>query len=381
MNAEKSARATVRIVASPKTWIEGEAVQQLERTAQLPGMVAAVGMPDLHPGKGSPIGAAFVCVDRIYPHLVGNDIGCGMALFNVDLLRRKLKLDRWADRLGDLDGAWEGDLEEFLKEENREREIVRTGHDGALGTIGGGNHFAELQQVEAVHDAVSFAALGLAEERLLLLVHSGSRGLGEAILRGHVDRFAAAGLEASSAEAGAYVRDHDDAVAWAHANRALIARRFAEALGTEIEALLDVCHNSVVPTPDGAPGAWLHRKGAAPSTAGMVVIPGSRGTLSYLVRPDPSRADAGWSLAHGAGRKWRRSDVKARLKGRYRPADLVRTELGGRVICEDRELLYEEAPEAYKKIDAVVGDLVAAGLCEVVATLRPVLTYKTRGRR
>ncbi len=75
------------------------------------------------------------------------------------------------------------------------------------------------------------------------------------------------------------------------------------------------------------------------------------------------------------------ADAKARLQDRYRPADLVRTELGGRVICEDRDLLYEEAPEAYKKIDAVVGDLVAAGLCEVVATLRPVLTYKTRSRR
>ena len=59
----------------------------------------------------------------------------------------------------------------------------------------------------------------------------------------------------------------------------------------------------------------------------------------------------------------------------------MRTELGGWVVCEDRELLYEEAPEAYKKSDAVVGDLVAAGLCTVVATLRPVLTYKTRSRR
>ena len=59
----------------------------------------------------------------------------------------------------------------------------------------------------------------------------------------------------------------------------------------------------------------------------------------------------------------------------------IRTELGGRVVCEDCELLYEEAPEAYKKIDTVVGDLVAAGLCSVVATLRPVLTYKTRSRR
>jgi release factor H-coupled RctB family protein len=370
-------QATVRIVASPKTWIEGEAVQQLERTAKLPGMVAAIGMPDLHPGKGSPIGAAFVCEGQIYPYLVGNDIGCGMALWTTSLKQRKQKLDRWAERLGDLDGPWEGDTAAFLAE----RGVAPTSHDASLGTIGGGNHFAELQQVDEVHDAEAWAQLGIDPGSLVLLVHSGSRGLGESILRAHVDRFAAGGLASDSEEARAYLQAHDEAVAWAQANRALIARRFAEALGAEIEPVLDVCHNAVVPSPDGAQQRWLHRKGAAPSTAGMVVIPGSRGTLSYVVRPDPSRAEAGWSLAHGAGRKWRRGDVRARLQGRYRPADLIRTELGGRVVCEDCELLYEEAPEAYKKIDTVVGDLVAAGLCSVVATLRPVLTYKTRSRR
>lgn len=375
--SETNRTATVRIVASPRTWIEGEAVQQLERTATLPGMVAAVGMPDLHPGKGSPIGAAFVCEGRIYPHLVGNDIGCGMALWSTDLAKRKQKLDRWAERLDDLDGPWAGDAAELLAA----RGVAATPHDGSLGTIGGGNHFAELQQVDEVLLPEVWAGLGLDADRLVLLVHSGSRGLGEAILRAHVDRFAGEGVAADREEAAAYLRQHDGAVAWARANRALIARRFAASIGTEVLPALDVCHNAVVPCPDGSEDRWLHRKGAAPSTEGVVVIPGSRGTLSYVVRPDPARAEAGWSLAHGAGRKWKRGDAKARLVERYRPADLVRTELGGRVICEDRDLLYEEAPEAYKKIDAVVGDLVAAGLCEVVATLRPVLTYKTRSRR
>lgn len=377
MNETTDTGAAVTIVASPKTWIEGEAVQQLRATAKLPGMIAAVGMPDLHPGKGSPIGAAFVSARRIYPHLVGNDIGCGMALWSTDLLRRKAKLDRWVDRLGDLDGPWDGDTAAALAE----RGLAPTDHDASLGTIGGGNHFAELQQVEAVHDEAAWSALGLSAERLLLLVHSGSRGLGEAILRAHVDRFAAAGVADDSDAAGEYLRAHDGAVEWARVNRSLIARRFADALGAELTQALDVCHNCVVPSPDGKPGCWLHRKGAAPSNEGPVVIPGSRGTLSYVVLPDPARADAGFSLAHGAGRKWKRSDVKARLQGRYKPADLARTELGGRVICEDRDLLYEEAPEAYKKIDAVVGDLVDAGLARVVATLRPVLTYKTRSRR
>ena len=375
--------ASVQIIASPRTWIEGEAVAQLEATAKLPGMCAAFGMPDLHPGKGSPIGAAFISAGRLYPHLVGNDIGCGMGLWSTDLKARKAKRDRWADRL-DLDSPWDGDTVAALAQAG----LATTEFDDSLGTIGGGNHFAELQAIDAVHDEPALAALGLGRERLCLLVHSGSRGLGEAILRAHVDVFAAAGLDDASPQAGEYLARHDHAVAWARVNRAIIAGRFAAAIGAELTRALDVCHNRV----DRAPGSeqtaletaiatrWLHRKGAAPSTEGPLVIPGSRGTLSYLVRPAAGRDDAGWSLAHGAGRKWKRGDVKARLKDRYRPADLAQTALGGRVICEDRELLYEEAPEAYKDIDTVVAALVEAGLCTVLATLRPLITYKTRRR-
>lgn len=367
--------AAVRVVASARTWIEGEAVQQLEGTARLPGMRAAIGMPDLHPGKGSPIGAAFVCAGRVYPHLVGNDIGCGMGLWATDLLLRKAKRDRWAERLGDLDGAWDGEPAAALAAAG----VATTAFDVSLGTIGGGNHFAELQAIERVLDAEGLAAAGLDPARLVLLVHSGSRGLGESILRAHTEVFAAGGLEVDAPAADEYLRRHDHAVAWARVNRGVIAGRFAAALGAELTPALDVCHNSVVLAPAPA-GCWLHRKGAAPSCEGLVVIPGSRGALSYLVRPDPTRADAGWSLAHGAGRKWKRGEVKARLRDRYRPADLGQTALGGRVICEDRELLYEEAPEAYKDIDVVVEALVAAGLCAVVATLRPLITYKTRRR-
>ena len=349
-------------------------------------MRAAFGMPDLHPGKGSPIGAAFVSEGRLYPHLVGNDIGCGMGLWSTDLKARKAKRDRWTDRLEDLDSAWDGDPAAALASAG----LATTEFDDSLGTIGGGNHFAELQVIDEVADAAALAALGLDAERLVLLVHSGSRGLGESILRAHVDIFAAAGLDDASPQALEYRERHDHAVAWARVNRAIIAGRFAAAIGAELTRAIDVCHNRVDPVPGSEPEGepesrhegrqWLHRKGAAPSTEGPVVIPGSRGSLSYLVRPAAERADAGWSLAHGAGRKWKRGDVKARLKDRYRPADLAQTALGGRVICEDRELLYEEAPEAYKDIDTVVAALVEAGLCTIVATLRPLITYKTRRR-
>src|SRR5215831_13437847 len=95
--------ATVRVIASTKTWIEGEALRQLEKTAALPGMKQVVGMPDLHPGRGNPIGAAFVTAGIFYPLLVGNDVGCGMGLWHTGLARAKFKAQRALKRLVQLE--------------------------------------------------------------------------------------------------------------------------------------------------------------------------------------------------------------------------------------------------------------------------------------
>ena len=94
--------------------------------------------------------------------------------------------------------------------------------------------------------------------------------------------------------------------------------------------------------------------------------------------PTGDKEGSGWSVAHGAGRKWARTDARARLERQHSIESLQRTDLGGRVICEDKDLLFEEAPQAYKNIDMVIQDLVDAGLVEVVATLRPLITYKVR---
>src|SRR3712207_5098212 len=96
---------------------------------------------------------------------------------------------------------------------------------------------------------------------------------------------------------------------------------------------------------------------ALPIYKGPVVIPGSRGDVSFLVEPVPDRDDALWSLAHGAGRKLARHEAKAKLKGRWRREDLERNPFGGRVVCGDDRLLWEEAPGAYKDASSVVGDL------------------------
>ncbi|HLD66529.1 MAG TPA: RNA ligase RtcB family protein [Pseudomonas sp.] len=362
------------LIAADDTWIEGKAIQQLETTARLPGMQRVAGMPDLHPGRGYPVGAAFFSVGRLYPALVGNDIGCGMALWRTDMAVARLNLDKLEKRLGSLDApldeSWQEAVEAFA--------LPHCGHERALGTIGGGNHFAELQQLDESYDADALALLGIDRKRLLLLVHSGSRGLGEAILREQVELFGHQGLEAGSAASAHYLARHDGALRFAEANRQLIARRMLERLRAEGEQLLDMNHNLVSPARiDGLDG-WLHRKGATPSDQGVMVIPGSRGDYSYLVQPLADERSL-LSLAHGAGRKWMRSECKDRLASRYSVTQLARTALGSRVICADRALIYEEAPEAYKAIESVVGALREAGLVRVLARLKPVLTYKTRG--
>jgi len=364
----------VRLFASAKSWIEGEAVRQLHATAKFNGVCQAVGFPDLHPGKGTPVGAAFVTDGVIYPHIVGGDIGCGMALFKADLVRRDAKLDRWAQLRFGLEHPWDGSVGDFLAA----REIDSTEFDPVLGTIGGGNHFAELQAVEEIIDTAEFKQFGIGKEQLVALVHSGSRGLGESILRNHVAQFYADGVEADSFAAAKYLRGHDLAVRWAAASRELIGRRFIATLGAEGERLWDGCHNSITRHDSAGEEVWIHRKGAVAAGESLVVIAGSRGSFSYLVKPTGDGESHAWTLAHGAGRKWSRSEARQRMRERFGRSQLVQTPLGGRVICEQRELLYEEAPGAYKNIEAVVGDLVDAGLVAVVAKFRPLLTYKTR---
>ncbi|HKB58847.1 MAG TPA: RNA ligase RtcB family protein [Gallionellaceae bacterium] len=364
----------VSVIATDDTWIEGKAIQQLETTAALQGMQRVVGMPDLHPGRGYPVGAAFFSVGRLYPALVGNDIGCGMALWQSDIPAARPQLDKLEKRLGSidepLDQAWREDIARFG--------LAPTPHDQALGTIGGGNHFAELQQLDACYDEDFVRALGLDSKRLMLLVHSGSRGLGEAILREHIARHGHAGLAEESADCAAYLARHEAALRFAAANRTLIAQRMLARWKADGKPALDLNHNLVVPAQLAGVSGWLHRKGAAPADQGPVVIPGSRGDYSYLVEPI-TRAASLWSLAHGGGRKWMRTECRERLSARQTAAQLRRTALGSRVICDDRALLFEEAPEAYKSIATVIRALEASGLVRVLARLKPVLTYKTRG--
>ncbi len=366
----------ISLFASSSTWIEGESLQQLERVAGLPGMVRVAGYPDLHPGKGSPIGAAMLSEGECYPYLVGSDVGCGMGLFSTDLPAGKAKPEKWSRKLKHLEEPWDGDVTAWLEDRGARAE----GFEASVGTIGLGNHFAEILRVSQIHNLQEFDALGLDKSKLQLLVHSGSRGLGALLLRDHVDRFKDGSLGAGSEEAATYLARHSNALAWAEASRELIAHRFLEQLDSAYRKITDLSHNSLTQVASDGATRYLHRKGAAPSDQGPVMVPGSRGACSYLVMPVGEQHNNLWSVAHGAGRKWNRSECKGRLRNRYTAKALGKTELGNFVICEDRELLYEEAPQAYKDIKAVIEDMVSFGLIKVVATFMPLLTYKVRER-
>ncbi len=238
----------VVLIASEHTWIEGSAVQQLERAARLPGMLAVAGMPDLHPGRGYPVGFAGFSEGRLYPALVGNDIGCGMALWQTDLPAAKPQLDKLNQRLGSVDGPLDEAWTDRVTDLMTALELPSTPHDRSLGTIGGGNHFAELQAVDEVFDVDAVERLGVAPHNLLLLVHSGSRGLGEEILSEQVAIGGHQGVDESHPNASSYLGCHQVAVRFAAANRELIARRMLERLRASGECRLDVTHNFVEST-------------------------------------------------------------------------------------------------------------------------------------
>jgi release factor H-coupled RctB family protein len=361
------------IISSQKNWLEIDAVNQLKKLSTLPGVVQAVGLPDLHPGK-TPVGSTIITEDIIYPHLVGNDIGCGMGIYTTSIEKRKVKTDKLVKKLEAISS-----LKEIELPNNFTFDPYFSPLGTSLGTIGGGNHFAEFQEVFEILDEKAFNSLGFDKSQITLLIHSGSRGFGQAVLDESIRVYQAQkGLAIGSDGANSYLSKHNDAVSWALVNREIIAYRILKSVGggTDSNRLLDSCHNSISIREIENKQLYIHRKGASPSDKGAVIIPGSRGSLSYLVMPKSNVETSGYSLAHGAGRKWERSICKSRLQGKYTKESIRSTALKSRVICSDNSLLFEEAPEAYKNIDIIIQSLLDFELIDIIATFKPIITYK-----
>ena len=367
-----NAQQRVRLFASPQSWIEGAAIRQLEQLADRNGIKVVAGMPDLHPGMYGPVGCAALSEDVVHPDVIGTDIGCGMQFWALNLPEHRLKLDKAADRLLALEGPWNGDPQTLLEEHG----IAESAFADSLGTIGGGNHFCEVQAIAEILDEAAAKRAGIVKGGLFLLVHSGSRGLGAQTLASHHPGNAE-GLSLDRGGLG-YLADHDIALRFAALNRRVIATRAIEALRTEGIEVVDAPHNFA----EREGNTILHRKGAASSNHPLVPVPGSRGAATYLVEPLKDKAEAAlFSLAHGAGRKHDRGSMEKRVRTEAGSLEkLTRNPFGGRVICMDRKLLVEEAPEAYKDIRRVVADLEAHELARIVAVMRPLITFKTAGR-
>lgn len=360
----------IKIVKSEKSWIESNAVEQLEKVAELPGIVKAVGLPDLHVGK-TPVGASFVTKDIIYPHIIGNDIGCGITLFSTGIKKSKFKTHKIINKLERLNGIQNIDIN-FLIED------IDFPFKEKLGTIGSGNHFAELQEIDTIYDSDAIERIGIDRNNIFLLVHSGSRSYGEYILRKYIEEYSCQkGLKVSSDVFYRYFSEHDNAVDFSKLNRELISYRILKAINSkDNKKLLDSVHNSISKKKLNDEVYYIHRKGAAPSDVGYVVVAGSRGSKSYIVEPTDSFFEYGFSISHGAGRKWPRFGCKEKLEKIYSKKSIRQNKFSSNIIYKDKNLIYEEAPEAYKNIERVIEDMINEKMIKLIASLNPLITYK-----
>ncbi len=434
-----------------------QALEQVVNVATLPGIVvASFAMPDVHWGYGFPIGGvAATEVDRdgvVSPGGVGFDISCGVRLLISGTTERELApriaglmdaLDVAIPRGVGVGGVWalrdHDELGEVLAGGSRyaverghgvERDLERCEDHGAiadadagkvspaamkrgfrqLGSLGGGNHFLEIQVVDTVFDGEVADAFGLEPGLVCVMIHSGSRGLGHQICTDHVrvmqsamprygihvpDRQLAC-VPVRSPEGQAYLGAMSAAANYGRANRQMLAQAareaFAGALGDRrLDLLYDVSHNLAKLERHRVDGRWsllcVHRKGATRAlppghpdlpndlraVGQPVLIPGSMGTASHvLVGVDGGDAFA--STAHGAGRTMSRHAALRQIGGRELRDQLEAS--GIAVRPRSARGLAEEAPFAYKDVDEVVAVCERAGLARRVARLRPVGVVK-----
>ncbi|HZF59539.1 MAG TPA: RtcB family protein [Rubrobacter sp.] len=393
--------------------IEAGTTAQMEDAMRLPVSVGGALMPDAHLGYGLPVGGVLATEGAVIPWAVGVDIACRMRLsvFGVDpallderrtdlanvLLRNtnfgagsKYKEGRRLEHEVLEDPAWE--VTSFLKG------LKDTGR-AQLGTSGSGNHFVEWGVFEAlgeVGDALTQPEEGVRQEGaekafetgrryLALLSHSGSRGVGFKIanryskvakekhpkLEGSVADLA--WLDLDNEEGGEYWLSMQLAGRFASANHAVIHDKIARALGEEAMTKVENHHNFAWRERVGEREAIVHRKGATPAGRGVMgVIPGSMGDPGYVVRGKGDERSLN-SASHGAGRLMSRSAAfKSLSEERWRGylAERGVTLIGGSL---------DEAPMAYKDIEAVVG--LQGDLVDLVGRFTPKIVRMDAGGR
>lgn len=373
-------------IAPMGSWLaapmDGEVSKAISRLRRAPDVYRVAVMPDVHLAEDVCVGVAVATTDLLYPQAVGGDIGCGMLAVPFEVEAASISEPRVAGRilarLGNSIPArrrnrqraipMPDELSSPALSDSRLESLWKTTGVLEFATLGSGNHFVELQADES--------------ERLWVMVHSGSRGLGPAIRDHHLARGEGVGgglkcLRSGADTGAAYVRDAGLARQFAGENRRQVALLVEEALiGTigsghlQWPEAITTDHNHVEQEAHGGVRLWVHRKGAMPAWPGQAgVLPGSMGTLSYHV-VGRGCAEALCSSAHGAGRILSRTEARKTITQR----DLRRQM--GKVWYDFRQAdrLRDEAPLAYKDIRAVAR--AQRDLVKVVRVLRPVLNHK-----
>lgn len=466
--------ATVRVFADERIPVHPTALRQARGMAALPGAVHALGMPDIHAGQTVPNGFVLATEGTVVPGAVGRDINCGMRLYRTGLNRNEVDWGRLLReiaariRLGERRGPLtleESDVEavlsrgiaglasasaatrarhpvwEMLDEPFLAAEAARIEEGGALpgdalavarghrqigrsqlGTLGDGNHFMEFQVVDDIlHEGVA-RYLGISRGEVLMMVHSGSRGLGHSVGTQYMQiaKSLARGsrtpvrdiytLEVDSPEGQRYMAAMNAAANYAFANRLLLGAIATQAIGqahsnARMELIYDVAHNIVKVEEHQGRRLHVHRKGATrafpPSRmAGTpfseigqpVLIPGSMGTASYLLVGNEGSEASLHSVNHGAGRVMTRAEALRAPEERRREADFEenrerlvqpisdrdfqRAMRGIELVYHDGRTIKGEAPQVYKDIDEVMRVVFGAGLATGVARLRPIGVIK-----
>lgn len=378
-----------------KIWtneVEESAMGQIENLTTLPFLHHHLAiMPDVHAGMGMPIGGVLACDGAVIPNAVGVDIGCGMCAvktnwkvedITTEVLRKKIMRGiRKRIPLG-MDHHKELQDEKYLPQGHDidNMEIVKRRQISILhevGTLGGGNHFIELQKDE--------------DGLLWVMIHSGSRNLGARVGAYYNDlakklnkqwhssvspEINLAFLPQGTREFGMYWEEMKYCVEFALCNRKLMMERIQEVIadslkGIEFEPMINIAHNYAASEHHFGKDVIVHRKGATLANEGVTgIIPGSQGTASYIVE-GLGNPDSFCSCSHGAGRALSR---KAAIKTLNMAEEIAQLEAKGivhAIRCQDD---MQEASGAYKDIEEVIVNEL--DLVKIKTRLLPIAVIK-----
>ncbi len=348
----------------------------LERLTRVPDVRRVVAMPDVHLAKTVCVGAVVATTRTLLPDAVGGDIGCGMAAMPLGCHVSTLAERRVAERVLSVlrtvlptaaHASASARLPESIDIEELSVHALRAKCKRIgrvqFATLGRGNHFAEVQSDS--------------EGELWLMLHSGSRGMGQAIREHHSgNRRPLHGIDAESEKGVAYLADMSWALRYARLSRRFMAQAVVRALVQCIGAAphwggyVDCHHNFVRREEHGNELLWVHRKGAISAEEGEPgIIPGSMGTASYHVMGRGYQAALS-SSSHGAGRVLSRTQARKRIT-----ALEVSRQMRGTWFDESMlQRLCDEAPSAYRDIGQVMR--AQRKLTRIVRRLTPILVYK-----